>query len=82
MKDKKILPQSKEPKGEFEAFLKDFQEYESKFLIERAQNEFLDAYSRWLKSRLLADKLKAIRKGMKFEALSNEFSLQQIFPLK
>jgi len=82
MKDKKILPQNRDSKRKFEEFLEGFKEYEREFLLENTQDEFLDAYSRWLKTRLLKDKLTAIRIGMKLEALGAEFSLKQIFPLR
>ena len=82
MKDRKLLPQNRGPKGKFEEFLEGFKEYEKEYLLEDTQDEFLDAYSRWLKTKLLKDKLTAIRIGMKLEALDAEFSLKQIFPLK
>jgi len=82
MKDKKILPQNRGPQGKFEEFLEGFKEYEREFLLESTQDEFLDAYSRWLKTGLLKDKLTAIRTGMKLETLDAGFSLKQIFPLK
>ena len=82
MKDGKILPQRSPYKDRFQEFLEEFKQYEKKYLIEKAQNEFLDAFSKWLKTRKLEDKLEAIRKGMQLEALDATFSLKAIFPLK
>ncbi|MDP8216095.1 MAG: hypothetical protein P9L98_02075 [Candidatus Kaelpia imicola] len=78
MKDKKILSSSENSNSKFEEFLEDFQEYER----DKAENAFLDAYSRWLKTKALKDKLEAMKKGIKFEALNSQFSLAFIFPLK
>jgi hypothetical protein len=82
MKDKKILPNNENSNSRFNEFLEDFQEYERDILAHKAEDDFLDAYSRWLKTRSLSSKLEAIRKGMKFEALNPDFSLACIFPLK
>lgn len=81
MRDWRTLPQSSPFKDRFEEFLKEFKEYEKLCLIKKAQDEFLDAYSRWLKSGELKDKLEAIRKGIGLEALDSSFHLKQIFPL-
>ena len=82
MKDRRILPQSMPSKDNFRDFLEGFQAYEKEILIRKAQDEFLDAYSRWLKTRALKEKLTAIRKGMKLESVDVQFSLKCIFPLK
>jgi hypothetical protein len=82
MKDGRILPQRRPYQDRFQEFLEGFKEYERKYLIEKAQDEFLDAFSKWLKTRSLKDKLEAIRKGMQLEALDSTFSLKTIFPLK
>lgn len=82
MEDWRILPQSSPSKDRFEEFLKEFKEYDRQYSIRKAQDEFLDAYSCWLKTHDSKYKLEAIRKGMKLEALDPSFSLQQIFPLK
>ncbi len=82
MKDKRLLPKNSPSKDNFAEFLQGFLDYEKALLIKKAQDEFLDAYSNWLKTKILKDKLIAIRKGMQLEAVDREFSLQQIFPLK
>lgn len=82
MKDGRILPQRSPYQDRFQEFLEGFKEYEKKYLIEKAQDEFLDAFSKWLKTRSLKDKLEAIRKGMQLENLDSSFSLKTIFPLK
>ena len=82
MKDKKILSNNGNSNSKFKNFLEDFQEYEKDVLTHKAEDDFLDAYSVWLKTKSLKSKLEAIRKGMKFEALNPQFSLACIFPLK
>ena len=82
MKDKRILPQRRPYRDRFGEFLDGFKEYEKERLIKKAQDDFLDAYSLWLKTKELKNKLEAIRKGMKLEALDSKFSLQQLFPLR
>ncbi len=82
MKDGRILPQRSPYQDRFQEFLEGFKQYEKKYLIEKAQNEFLDAFSKWLKTRKLEDKLEAIKKGMQLEAIDATFSLKAIFPLK
>ncbi|MDP8252984.1 MAG: hypothetical protein P9X27_01105 [Candidatus Kaelpia aquatica] len=82
MKDKKTLSGNENSNSKFEEFFEDFQEYERDILAHEAEDAFLDAFSRWLKTKALNDKLEAIRKGMKFEALDPQFSLALIFPLK
>ncbi len=82
MKDKKTLSNKKNSSSRIEAFLEDFQEYERNTLTHKAEDDFLDAYSCWLKTKALKDKLEAIRKGMRFEAINPQFSLAFLFPLK
>ena len=81
MKDWRTAKQSRFS-DRFEEFLREFKEYERQYLIRKAQDEFLDAYSRWLKTKKLDDKLDAIRKAMKLEALDSNFALRQVFPPK
>lgn len=81
MKDWRTAKQSRFS-DRFEEFLREFRKYEKQYLIRKAQDEFLDAYSRWLKTRNLNDKLDAIRKAMKLEALDSSFSLRRVFPPK
>ena len=66
MKERRILPQSMPSRDNFRDFLEGFKAYEKEILIKKSQDEFLDAYSKWLKTRSLKEKLAAIRKGMKF----------------
>ncbi|MDD5614135.1 MAG: hypothetical protein PHQ54_03575 [Candidatus Omnitrophica bacterium] len=82
MKDRKLLPNNENSEGKFEEFLEGFREYEKDILASKAQDAFLDAYSLWLKTKSLKDKLEAIKLGMRFEALNPAFSLANIFPLK
>jgi hypothetical protein len=69
-------------KDRFQQFLVEFSEYEKEYLIRKKQDEFLDSYSRWIKTKSLKDKLTAIKKGIELEALDESFSLQKIFPLR
>lgn len=82
MRDNRKLLRDQDNEDRFSQFLSAFLEYEREYMIKKKQDEFLDAYSKWIKTKSLKDKLNAIKKGMELEALDENFSLQKIFPLR
>jgi len=66
----------------FEAFIKEFKEYENKLKVKSLRDKFLDAYSTWLKDDSRKNKLKVLRLAIKLNSIDKEFKISSLFKKK
>lgn len=74
MKEHDLLPTTRELfESRFARFVKDLAKYEREQLIRERQDEFLDAYSRWIKLKSTALKHRVLAIARQLEILDPSF---------